>query len=388
MIRVGFICDSFEVGGLEQSCLEVMRRLDRSRYRPYFYSFRPGTLLPEIERLDIPFTIGHDKPGADPTWDETDVAARARYDDTLTQRLAIDRIDVCLIYAWRDAVKIARKAGVSAMIERLDGPGLAGRVVDKAALDAIICESRFARQSLLAQRRLLGCRREQIIVIPNGIDLARFDPDRYDRGASRDALGIGATDFVIANVARLAPEKNLSMLLRAVANVVLKPDARALRTVTGSIRLVLAGPNRGCRAELETQARELGIADRVHFLGERSDVPEILRACDVFAITSLYEGVSIAMLEGIAMGLPIVATQVGALAECIDGNGILIAPLDAPSLSNAIVRLSEDPVLRRYMGQRSSALARRHDANEMVRAYESVIDGALSRSNPQKAALR
>ena len=388
MIRLGFICDSFEMGGLEQSCLEVMRRLDRARFQPHFYSFRPGTLLREVQPLDIPILIGHDKPGADPSWDESDVAARARYDDILAQKLAGDRIDACLIYAWRDAVKVARKAGVSAMIERLDGPSLAGRVLDKAALDAIICESRFARQSLLAQRRLLGCRREQIVMIPNGIDLSRFDPDSHDRGASRVALGVGANDFVVGSVARLAPEKNLSMLLRAVANVVRRPDARSLRPVRGSIRVVLAGPDRGCRAELETEARELGIADRVRFLGERSDVPQILRACDAFAITSLYEGVSIAMLEAIAMGLPIIATHVGALAECIDGNGILVAPLDVPSLSSAIMRLSEDPVLRRYMGQRSRALARRHDANDMVRGYESVIDGVLSRTHREKAVLR
>lgn len=383
MIRVGVVCDTFEVGGQERGCLDVLRRLDRRRFAPHLYLFRPGDLLAEARQLGIPIVVGHDKPGADAGWTPADDAARDAWRVRLAESLRRDRIDVCLVYAWRDAIPAAQEAGVRALVERLDGPALTGRIRDKSACQRIVCESRHSRDVLLAQREVLRCRRDQVVVIPNGIDLARFDPARYDRDACRAALGFTPDDLVIGAVGRLAPEKDLAHLLRAVAYVMTRSHAAA------RIQVVLAGPDGGAAMELREEARRTGLAERVRFLGARSDVPEVLRALDVYVLTSLYEGSPFSLLEAIAMGLPVVATHVGAVPEMVRGNGYLVAPLRQFETGRALVELLAEPELRARLGRRSRALAlRRHDLGEMIRRYEAVLLDALAASAAPAARER
>jgi glycosyltransferase involved in cell wall biosynthesis len=128
---------------------------------------------------------------------------------------------------------------------------------------------------------------------------------------------------------------------------------------------------------LEAEAARLGIADRVKFLPATSEVPELLRALDIFAITSFYEGVPFALLEAMAMGLPIVATQVGAIPEVIDGNGFLVSVLHPEDAANAFYQLHSNIPQRRDLAARSRDLAQRYDVNGMVREYEAVLHSAL-----------
>jgi glycosyltransferase involved in cell wall biosynthesis len=382
VLRVAFLCDHLDLGGQELSCLAVLRGLDRSRFAPYLYAFRPGALLPEARALDIPIVLGHDKPGADETWSARDEAARQRYQHALGPRLSADRIDVGLVYAWRDAIAAARAADLGALVERVDGDLLVNRVSDKSAFRRIICQSRTIRDSIIAQRRLLRCRPQQLVVIPNGIDLRRFDPARYDPIRCREALGLAADDFVVGAVARLAPQKNFSHLLRAIQRL-----AQQAGRIGRSVRLVIAGPDFGCRAGLEAEASQLEIADRVIFLGARSDVPEILRALDVFAITSIAEGVPSTLLEAAAMGLPIVATAVGSIPEVLDNNGCLVSVLDPEDAAAAMLRLLQDPELRLAFGRQSRRLSRKYDLGRMLRRYEEVLYEAVVPASDRTSQL-
>ncbi len=373
MIRVGVIADSFEVGGQERGCLEVLRRLDRRRFAPSLYLFRPGSLLDEARALGIPIVVGYDKPGVERGWTKADGVARHAWRSRLAASLRDDGIDVALVWGWIDGIAAAQAAGMRAIVERVDGPALAARIRDKSACQRIICESRLGRDLLLAQRRLLRCRREQMVVVPNAVDLVRFDPARYDRERCRERLGFRPDDFVFGSVARLAVDKNQVQLLRAARFVL---DERA--AVSG-IQVVVAGRDRGCRAELEDEAHRLGIADRVHFLGERADVPEVLRALDVYVLTSLHEGTPFALLEAMAMGLPVVANQVGAVLEVVRGNGYVLPPLVPEDTAAALVELLDDPELRRRLGRRSRAVAvGRHGIDGMIRGYERVLADAFA----------
>ena len=375
MIRVGIVCDSFEVGGQEQGCLEVLRRLDRRRFTPFLYLFRPGSLLPAARALGVQIEVGHDKPGADARWTAADDAARAAWGRRLPQCLRRDRIDVCLVYAWPEAVSAAEEAEVGALVERIDGPALSGRIRDKSAFHRIICESKLGRDVLLAQRPLFGCRRDRMIVIPNGVDLHRFDARRYHRGECRTRLGLRGKHFVIGTVARLAPEKNLGQLLRAVRHV-MDTSRQASR-----VHVVVAGPDRGEGEALAAETRRLGIEDRVHFLGSREDVPEILRACDAYVLSSLYEGTPFSLLEAMAMGLPVVANQVGGAIEVVSGNGFLVPALQSEDTGAALAELAEDPALAARLGRRSRRLAeRRYGIERMIGAYERVLVEALEAS--------
>jgi glycosyltransferase involved in cell wall biosynthesis len=368
VIRVGFICDTFELGGQELGCLALLRRLDRNRFAPYLYTFRPGSLLDEVAALGIPILVGHNKPSSEHTWTATDNAAQDAYRDRLAAALRDDRIDMCMVYAWRDGVDASQAAGISAIIERVDGIDLGSRIADKSPCARVICEAKAVRDVILAQSSILNCRLEQMRLIRNGIDLERFDPSRYDREQCRAALGFGAREFVIGALSRLAPEKNLEHLLRGIAVLIRrydKPD--------GPIRAVIAGPDCGSLKCLEAEAAQLGIAERVKFLPETSQAPQLLRALDVFAITSLFEGVPFALLEAMAMELPIIATPVGAIPETIDGNGFLVSVQRTEDIVQALLRLWSDIPLRCALAARSRVLSKRYDVNRMVREYEALM---------------
>lgn len=358
-----------------------MRRLNRRRFKPYLYTFRAGKLLREVKRLRIPILLGYSKRPLDDTWTPRDQLRREKYHRELVAKLRADRIDVCIIYAWREGVRAAQEAGVRAVVERVDGFGLISRVRDKSGCQRIICQSRTIRGLLLAQRNLLRCRREQIVVVPNGIDLHRFDPSRYNRNRCRKALRLRPDDFVVGAVARLAPQKNLDHLLQAARMLIRKMPTRA------RIRIIIAGPDGGSKKKLIAQASSLGIARQVRFIGSRSDVPQVLRALDVFAIPSFHEGTPFALLEAMAMGLPIIASQVGSIPEIIDGNGYLVCVLQPEETWYALRELIASPRLRARMGQRSRELARRYDVDAMVRGYESALLDAVRLSTMRRARM-
>ncbi len=163
--------------------------------------------------------------------------------------------------------------------------------------------------------------------------------------------------------ARLDAQKGLTYLLDAAA---LLPDP--MFAVVGD------GPE---RAALEAQVAALGLRDRVRFLGYRSDVPELLAACDVFVLPSLYEGLPLALLEAMASGVPVVATAIGGVDEAVqDGvSALLVPPADARALGVAIRTLLDDPGLARQLGTTGMAVARRSFSVEpMVRQLTRIYD--------------
>jgi len=390
MIKVGAICDNVAMGGQELGCIGLLRGLDRARFSPHLYSFRAGRLLPEAQALGIPIVVGAPELASGERAHPDSIygmagpgsgVLRERFRRQLAAHLRDDGIDVALIYpetmmfaAWgvADGVAAARSAKVAAIVERTDGVVVANNPRDNSTFDKVICESKTIRKMILAQRPVLGYRREQLVVIPNGVDLRRFDPNRYDRAQCRAALGLESGDFVIGTVARLAPVKNLGHLLRAIATVVKTAAPPARR-----VKAVFAGPDGGCEAELKAQASRLGIADRVAFVGARSDVPEVLRAFDVFALTSITEGTPFAVLEAMAMGLPIVATPVGSIPEIVDGNGYLVSVVQPEDPANALIALMEHPELATSLGRRSRKLALKHDLDLMIQRYQEVLEEAL-----------
>ncbi|MBI1338312.1 MAG: glycosyltransferase [Phycisphaera sp.] len=188
-----------------------------------------------------------------------------------------------------------------------------------------------------------GIRPERIEVILNGIDPERFAvPSAALRQEVRRELDIAPDQPVILQVARFHPVKDHATALRAHAMVV--------RSIPGAL-LLLVGEGEE-RAHIERQALELGVRERVRFLGVRSDVPRIMAAADVFLLSSVSEGISVTLLEAMGCGLPIVATDVGGNGEVVENNvtGLLAPRGDHEGLGEHLVTLLRQPALRSRMG--------------------------------------
>jgi glycosyltransferase involved in cell wall biosynthesis len=143
--------------------------------------------------------------------------------------------------------------------------------------------------------------------------------------------------------------------------------------------LVGEGP---LREELEARAADLGIAGRVRFMGFRDDVPRILGALDCFALPSLSEGLSIATIEAMAAGLPVVVTASGGPRDLVEhgGTGLVVPPGDASALSAAIAAIRGDPDLARRLGAAARRKAEAFDVRSMVQKYERLYREVLSDS--------
>ena len=210
-------------------------------------------------------------------------------------------------------------------------------------------------------RDTVGVPTERLRVIPNGVDLASFQP-QTDTREVRQELGIPADAFVVGSAGRLAPEKDLATLVRAVA------DARRERN---DLCLVFVGDGVE-RPALEALTSELGLSERVRFLGWRRDVSRVVSALDLFVLSSENEGLPLAVLEAMALGVPVASTPVGDLPVVVqDGvSGRLFSVGDSSALARVILEVAADAARRRSLAVAGrQVVERRYDHEVMVDGY-------------------
>ena len=217
----------------------------------------------------------------------------------------------------------------------------------------------------------------RITVIPNGVDLSRFET-RANPAAVRRSLGVPEHAPLVAVVSRLHRLKGIEDFLDAAALVAAgHPDARFL--VVGEPSPV---DNVAYLEELSQRAERLGIGDRVIFTGLRDDVPALLSAVDVSVMPSLNEALSNVLLESMAAGAPVVATDVGGTTEALEANrnGLLIPPSNVAAMTAAINRLLADPQWARELGTRArQAIVDKFSLDRMVAATAAIYEELLAR---------
>jgi glycosyltransferase involved in cell wall biosynthesis len=202
----------------------------------------------------------------------------------------------------------------------------------------------------------------KIVAIPNGIPPERVRPTR-PAAETRSALGLPAGPVAILTAGRLVRQKGIDSLLEAAAWIISRHSP--------AIRVLLPGEG-PLRNALQAQAERLGLREQVLFLGLRTDIPDLLSACDIVVLPSLYEGLSIALLEGMAAGKAIVATALGSTREVLkDGESGLLIPTRSPHrLADAILALAEDPSLRARLGAEAQRVYNeRYTAERMMAHY-------------------
>ncbi|MCG5053234.1 MAG: GT4 family glycosyltransferase PelF [Myxococcales bacterium] len=364
-MRVLQVMNTLEIGGAEALVLNLARRIDTRRFALEIASLTTdGTLGPEFRALGLPTHVLDRRAGRDPLL-PVRLAA-------LVRRRRIDVIHSHNVGPWLYgglAAAVARRPLVhtehSNLFPHQKGLKLAERALSLPWLThTVVADAERVKRKLVAQ----GIDSSRVRTIMNGIDTNAFTPGS-DRRGPRERLGLEPQDLVVGTVGRLVPVKDQACLLEAFA-----------RTEVPHARLVLVGDG-PLRRELEDKAQHLGIGARVVFAGGRRDVADLLPAFDVFVLSSKSEGLPLTVLEAMASGLPVVATDVGALAEAVipGRTGRLVPPENPAALAEALTALLKDREMREGMAAAGLARARAHfDLGFMTREYQSLYEAAVA----------
>jgi glycosyltransferase involved in cell wall biosynthesis len=335
---------------------------------PIEVSSRYATAGADVRTLDT----SH---GLAPTWR----ALRALARETPISLAQIRFFPLHTIVPW-----LVRSASTRNIVLTDAESGLAGPVAWKrpllrvrarilaGAASRVIAISTFVKNRTLA----LGVPAAKIAVVHNGVDAARFHPDEAVRCRLRKDLGLRTGELLLFTAASLLPFKRVGIILDACAQLARRRLA---------FRLIIAGDG-PLRAVLGSLATELGVADRVHWLGEVADPVPLMQACDSFLLASVGEAFGNVIVEAMACGSPVIASRSGGIPELVEDNvtGRLFPPDDATTLATRIEELGADPVRRLEMG----ALGRRRVETHFnidrfvsgtLAVYDSVAGGALAR---------
>ncbi len=365
-LRVMFVQTDMRVGGAEMITANIIRRLDRRRFAPELCCLKDRGELGESLSNEIP--VHHN-------------LLAGKYDlrvwPRLVRLLQTRKIDAVITVGAGDKMFWGRLAayrvGVPVVLSALhstgwpDGVGRLNRMLTPIT-DAFIAVAESHADFLAKNLRIP---RQRVAAICNGVDTARFSP-YPDVAAVRREIGIAPTAPVVGIVAALRPEKNHSLFLQMAHRVVRQlPEARFV--VIGD------GP---CRDAIEQSSRELDIANHVLMLGSRNDIPRLLAAMDVFALTSHIEANPVSILEAMSVGRPVVATNVGSIHEAVaEGQtGFLVSPGDADQFADRVLRLLREPLVCGSMGATArAAVVNRWSIEAMVHGYERLIESTYAR---------
>jgi glycosyltransferase involved in cell wall biosynthesis len=219
---------------------------------------------------------------------------------------------------------------------------------------------------------------ERVLHIGNGVNLNRFDPDRLrsERDAVRESLGIAPNQPVVCITGRLVREKGYLELIDAFARVVRRIPEAVLLCIGGA----LESDHDDASDEIAARVQAHGLSEQVRFLAFRADVERVLCASDVFALPSHREGMPISILEAMAMGLPVVATNIRGSREAVkEGvSGVLVEVGDVEGLAASLTELLSDPAGRASMGRHAQHIAKNEfNENDIFEKQLAVLERLL-----------
>jgi sugar transferase (PEP-CTERM/EpsH1 system associated) len=353
-IRVCHVSLTLKTGGLERILADLSRHHDRDRCQAEFLAIHEvGRFADEIRSVGA--TVRQLKSGG--RWSQIQQMVR------LFRSRKFDVVHTHNTYPHIYASIAARLAGVPVVVNTRHGQraghGWKSRTQFRWVshlVDRIIAVSDDAMKLCIEADGIPGAK---VLRVWNGIDLSDF----IYRGPAKN--------FTAISVARLSHEKDFGTLIAAVHKVVSAvPEFK--------LQIVGDGPE---RQKLESQARELGLGPHVEFLGERTDIPSLLAGAAFFVTSSLTEGISLTLLEAMAVGLPIVATSVGGNPEIVVANetGLLVPAQDVDKLADAMISMSQSAEVRTQMGRAGcNRVAEHFDVQRMARDYEQIYSELLA----------
>lgn len=380
-IKIVYILGSLEIGGTERQFLEFMRRINRQRFDIRVLAFHcQGPVRQEIENMQIPFQClnffglpGKFRPAS--YW----LLYRLLSSIAGYLRREQPHIVQSFLY-WANvygsiAAKMAgvpviitgRRATMEPKYKRALGQWLQN--LSNLLATCIISNSEAVKQETLHRDAFVNA--EKVRVIYNGLDIGRY-AGSANAPAIRRLLNISPQAPVVGIIANLQPRKRHQDLLQAAVQVV--------RTYPDAV-FVIVGRDAGSRSELEALVRMLGLERSVLFTGERPDIPDLLASFDVQVLVSSIEGIPNAILEGMAAGKAIVATDVAGNSEALThGETGLLVPVGNPdAIAAAILRLLDDVGLRKRLGLAAqTAVGRKFSMARMIQQTEDLYQNLVT----------
>ncbi|MDR7418498.1 MAG: glycosyltransferase [Armatimonadota bacterium] len=382
MIHVLHVIESLGIGGAERQLVSTLLRSDRHRFAHTVCALTVVEHFGDVlAGAGIPVIVLNRRPRRE-TW------------RTLRELRAVIRsvrpqiVHTSLYWSdvlGRTAARMEHVPSITTMVNtiyspewRRDNPRLTprkiamARVLDLATARWSACVVAVTGAVRACGIKYLGVPPHRIVVIPRGLELGRLTPPPAEQtDALRASLGWAGAHPVMLNVGRLVPQKGQRYAVAAMPRV-LERYPRARLAIAGE------GP---LRTELEEIARAAGVGDHVQFLGERTDVPALLAAADLFVFSSLFEGFAGALVEAMAMGKPTVTAAFAGADELTDGGRTarLVPTADADALAAGVIELAGNPAEAASLGEAAESWARsRFDLRRTAAALEALYERVAS----------
>lgn len=393
--RVALVCEGMEpgFGGMEHYILMLARHLDRKRYEPVVIGMAPNfreiqaEFVERLEAADVPVLVAGSSGGGKlrHAADTLNVFKLVR-----SARIDLSHIHTCKPLGGQKIIAGSRLAGAQAVIrtEHMSpssifrhNPGYERRKGLMKPFDWLtdrvvtVCEADREEQI-----RVVGRKAAKVYRSYGGIELERFNP-AHDVAAAKTRLGLDPALPVVGAVGRLNPQKGFNYLVEAAAKIIKE---------YGPVNFVVVGGG-GLEESLKEQVMGLGLAEYFRLAGFQPDVRPYVEAFDLAVMPSLYEGFPLALLEFMAMGKPVVVSELACFKEALgDEAKEVITPLaDSAGLADGLLKLLGDEARRRQLAQANLQRVRREFsiqrlADDMMQLY----DRSLDRRQVERQSLR
>ncbi len=360
-INLLYLNYSYDIGGIETLVLNMCRYLDKSKFNMYICSLKKDNVLKsEFEEMNIPLHVIVKKEGID-----IGLIFKLR---KLFRKLDIDIVHTHNAAQWFYGALAVIGLNKPKIIHTQHSVLEQGKnkllyslrfLAKKTAF--IVCVAEYVADYMVNKGKLF---KEKVKVVYNGITVEKFELT-VDGKQKKESLGVPAGYKLLGIVARLVPVKDHKTLLDALKLVLQKGN---------KVKLLIAGGGELAK-DLEEHAIELEIEKEVVFLGKRRDIPEILNVLDIFILSSISEGLSVTLLESMASGLPVVATDVGGNAEVViqGKTGVLVPSGNSEELARAIIGLLENEEKTISMGREGKKQVReKFNIEKMINEYREL----------------
>ncbi|MGY3038765.1 glycosyltransferase involved in cell wall biosynthesis [Rhodanobacter sp. TND4EL1] len=367
-MNITHVVESLDRGGLERMVLELVKlQQQQGHHCQVICLFECGTLAHELEGLGIPVTACHKRQGVDlRALTRARRMVRAHGTEVMHTHNAVAHYQAVLATCGLPVPRIVNtRHGMGGNARAARREWLYRRALVRTQSVIAVCEA--ARRDAI-RRGIVPMAKAK--VIPNGIRVDAFQPaSPAMRQHLLKMLELPSQTRLIGSVGRLNWAKDQAGLIRAF---------RQVREQQPESALLLIGDGE-LRARLQQDAIDQGVHGSVHFLGDRNDVHELLQGLDLFVLSSVSEGYSMALLEACAVALPIVATDVGGNGEIVrDGDtGRLVPARDPDALAHAMLDLLQDPARAAMLAQAARSWVERSGTLDvMVTRYAQLYQGA------------